>query len=352
MVKFITEKEFVPAYITCGAGWTNETEKGLYQIVYGVLQGYMEYEDIFDLVVRISKEQKNELVKRFKLQAWLDEVRSIINRLKKLEENESCVMVYVPFTYYYDNLKSTLSRFEFVRFTIEEILSKGDSQMELSSTLNYDYPIEALDLLIEKYRNKLMDKLSNKERSDCTYYNELIDDELIRRGHKRTEKYSFVFDSDTNMVLHTEHKELAELSPSKFYKRPEKFFDLNRFNDKHEMLKVKIVEDSDDDNSDDGSEKKVNAKEMSGIIYFMLKDIFKDSFDKGNKNKLVSFINFVLDNPFKSKKDRAKDTPRRYMSDFSKNNFDSKFCETVGDALEGYGFKVPKDINALRPKKQ
>ena len=82
MVKFITEKEFVPAYVTRGSGWTNETEKGLYQIVYGVLQKYMFYEDIYDLVVRISKEQKNEYVKRFKLQVWLDEVRAIINRLE------------------------------------------------------------------------------------------------------------------------------------------------------------------------------------------------------------------------------------------------------------------------------
>jgi len=351
MVKFITEKEFVPAYVTRGSGWTNETEKGVYQIVYGVLQKYLFYEDIYDLVVRISKEQENELVKRFKLQLWLDEVKSIISRLEKLEDNESGVMVYVPFTFYYDNLKSTLGRFEFVRFTIEEILSKGDRQMELSTSKNYVYPIEALDLLIENYRNKLMDKLSHGEREDCSYYNELIDDELIRRGHKLTEKYSFKFDSDTGMVLHTEHKELTELFPSKNYKRPEKFFDLNRFNEKHSMLKVKIVEDSDDDNSDDGSEKKVNPKEITGIIFFMLQEAFKDGFEKRNKNKLVSFINYILDDKF-PKKNLKKDTPRRYMLDFSKNNFDSKFCKTVGEALEDFGFKVPKEINNLRPKKQ
>ena len=349
MVKFITEKEFVPAYITRGRGWTNETEKGVYQIVYGVLQGYMEYEDIFDLVVRISKEQKNEIVKRFKLQVWLDEVKSIIDRLKKLEEYESSVMVYVPFTFYYDYLKSTLGRFEFVRFSIEEILSKGDSQMELSSSLNYDYPIEALDLLIEKYRNKLMDKLSDKEKSDCPYYNALIDDELIRRGHKLTEKYSFKYDSDTDMVLHTEHKELTKLSPSRYYKRPEKFFDLNRFNEKHSMLEVKIVEDSEDEGSDD--EKKVNHKEMTGIIYFMLKEIFKDAFENRNKDKLVSFINYILEDMF-PKKVLKKDTPRRYMSDISNNIFDGKFCKTVGDALENFGFKVPKEIKEGLPKKR
>ena len=351
MVKFITEKEFVPAYVTRGSGWTNETEKGVYQIVYGVLQKYLFYEDIYDLVVRISKEQENELVKRFKLQLWLDEVKSIISRLEKLEDNESGVMVYVPFTFYYDNLKSTLGRFEFVRFTIEEILSKGDRQMELSTSKNYVYPIEALDLLIENYRNKLMDNLSFKERENCSYYNELIDDELIRRGHKLTEKYSFVFDSDTNMVLHTEHKELTKLSPSRHYKRPEKFFDLNRFNEKHEMLEVKIVEDPDDEDSDDESGKKVNHKEMTGIIYFMLQEIFKDAFENRDKDKLVSFTNYILEDMF-PKKVLKKDTPRRYMSDFSNNIFDSKFCKTVGDALENFGFKVPKEINDFRPKKQ
>jgi hypothetical protein len=343
MVKFITEKEFVPAYVTRGSGWTNEAEKGLYQIVYGVLQHYMAYEDIYDLIVRISREQESEVVKRFKLQAWLDEVKSIINRIEKLNIKDNSIMVYIPFTYYYDNLRSTLGRFELVRFIIEEILSKGDNLIKLSSSPQYDYPIEALDLLIENYRNKVMDNLSNDEMDNCLYYNELIDDELIRRGHKLTVKYLFDFDSDSGMIVHTDHTKLTELSPSKNYKRPEKFFELNHFNEKCNMLKVKIEDDSDDDNSDGAPEKKVNQKEMTGIIYFMLRDIFKDAFEKRNNNKLVGLIHYILDDMF-PKKHLQKDTVRRYMSDFSKNIFDRKFCETVEKVLKESGFNVPKEI--------
>jgi hypothetical protein len=107
---------------------------------------------------------------------------------------------------------------------------------------------------------------------------------------------------------------------------------------------VKIVDDSDDDNSDDGlPEKKVNQKEMTGIIYFMLREIFKDAFEKRNKNKLVGFIHYIVDDMF-PKKHLNKDTVRRYMSDFSNNIFDRKFCETVEKALKEFGFNVPKEI--------
>ena len=347
MAHFITEKEFVPANISHGSGWTNETEKGLYQIVYGVLQHYMTYEDIYDLVVRISKEQENEYVKRFLLQAWLDEVKSIIDRIRKLGVRDNNLIVYIPFTYYLDYLNSTLGRFEFVRFTIEEIQSKGDSQMEISSSPQYDYPALALDLLIEEYRNEVMGKLSDEEGDKCSYYNELIDDELIRRGHNLTEKYSFEYDSDTGMVSHTERKKLTELSPSKNYKHPEKFFDLNRFNDKHKMLKVEIEEDSDEHHSDNTPGGKTNAKEKTGILYYMLKELTQETNEKKWKKKAVAVINHVLGD------DYEPDTARRYLANISKNIFDSKFCETVDETLRQYGFSVPQEIKkGLPPKKR
>ena len=54
-----------------------EIEDGLFQIVYGILQGGMKYNSVYDLMVRLSKEQKSDVVKRFKLLAWKVEIEAI-----------------------------------------------------------------------------------------------------------------------------------------------------------------------------------------------------------------------------------------------------------------------------------
>lgn len=351
MIYYITEKEFVPDSVSHLQIGANETQRGLYQIIYGVLQEHMTYDVIYNLVVGICKEQKSEVVMKYKLETWLTEIKSVVKRIENLNVEGKDVMVLIPFTGYFEDVPFTLDLFKFLKYSIEVILTKGDSQMETTSESSNLHLVKPLDELFEDFRKQFEEHLPEEMKPDIPYYRELLHDEMLRRGMTGFMESELRLNRITQKV--GIEKVWKTISPSQYYKHPEYFFEFYDLDSNHKELRKnreKIVEESVP--SDDGSEKKVNAKEMSGIIYFMLKDIFKDGFDKGNKNKLVSFINFVLDNPFKSKKDRAKDTPRRYMSDFSKNNFDSKFCETVGDALEDYGFKVPKDINALRPKKQ
>lgn len=347
MIQFITEKEFVPDVITRCGTLKSEAEKGLYQIVYGVLQHYMSYDDIYDLVVRICKEQKNEVVKRFKLIEWKAAVNGIISKLEKLEKYGYDVMVYIPFTYYYDSLNGTLSRFEFVRFTIEEILARGDSQMEISSSPQYDYPVKALDLLFEDYRFKIGHKYTNDFVYDASYLNTLIHDELIRRGVKLvTESHFLKFDSKTYAPIYFD--KTFEISPSEYYKHPEKFFDLNRFNDEHKLLKVKIEEQVADDLPDNDSEDKANAKEKTGILYYMLKELTQEANEKKWKTKAVSLISYVLALP-------KKDTARRYIdlvANLSKNDMGARFYETVDKVLGECGFSVPKEIKDGLPKKK
>lgn len=338
MVHFITEKEFLPAYVThCNIG-KNETERGLYQIAYGVLQKYMSYDDMYDLIVRITKEQKSEVVKRFKLEAWRDEVKVIINNLKKLNSTDDLVMVYIPFTYYYDYLSCTLNRFEFVRFTIDEILAKGDGQMKTAAKHQYDYPIKALDLLIEDYRFKVLNNLSEEDIYDASYYQELIHDELIRRGVKLAEESFYSTSSTTDEPV--KYTKGVLLSKSEHYKHPEKFFELNHFNERHKYLKVKIEEDADGRDSD-GSPEEYDAQEKAGIIYFMLQDLMQEESEDRIRNKRIALIKFLAG------KDVEPDTIRRYVNKFSNlsdNKLGRKFYKTVEGTLKRYGFQVPEEI--------
>ena len=362
MIHFITEKEFVPEVIyRCGT-FKNEAERGLYQIVYGVLNHYMMYDDIYDLIVRICKEQKSEVVKRFKLIEWRDAVNSMITKLENLVKKYGDVMVYIPFTYYYDSLRGTLSRFEFVRFTLNEILAKGDGDMVSSSSPQDDYPLKALDLLIEDYR---FDVVKNIKKGLCiideeevfnelakekaSYYCELIHDELIRRGVKMvTERhchYDYVND------LHTEPYEITyEIFESKYYKYPEKFFELNGFNSKRKLLKVKLKDDVVYDKTNrDNAVDDTNTQEKTGIIYYMLKDLNKETVEKHWNSKAAVIINYVLSligNKYEP------DTPSRYIRKIAKNDMGIKFYETVSDVLKKNGFIVPKEINEKLPKKQ
>lgn len=352
MINFITEKEFVPEIIyRCGT-FKNEAEKGLYQIVYGVLQHYMMYDDIYDLIVRICKEQKSEVVKQFKLTEWRNAVNGIISKLENLEKNYGEAMVYIPFTYYYDSLRGTLSRFQFVRFTINEVLAKGDSQMEASSSPQYDYPVKALDLLIEDYRFKTEHRHSDGFVYDASYLNTLIHDELIRRGVKVvTESHFHHFDSKTNDPVYCD--KTFEISPSEHFKHPEKFFELNRFNAKHKLLKVKIEEDADDKSySNELNDEKTNAKERVGILFYMLKELSQETTEKHWNTKAAAIINYVLG--LLGKK-YEPDTSNRYirsLRNLSKNDMGSNFYETVNDILKKNGFVVPKEIKERLPKKQ
>lgn len=352
MIHFITEKEFVPEVIyRCGI-IKNEAEKGLYQIVYGILQHYMMYDDIYDLVVRICKEQKSEVVKQFKLTEWRNAVNAIISKLETLEKNYGEAMVYIPFTYYYDSLRGTLSRFEFVRFTINEILANGDGQMQSTPSPQYDYPVEALDLLIEKYRFEVEHRRSDEFVYDASYLNTLVHDELIRRGVKVvTESHFHHYDSKTNDPVY--YDKTFEISPSEYYKHPEKFFELNRFNANHKLLKVQLKEDAEDKSYDnEPDEDNTNAKEKVGILYYMLKELSQETTGKHWNTKAATIINYVLG---LLGKDYKPDTSNRYirsLSNLSKNDMGSKFYETVDEILKKNGFIVPKEIKERLPQKK
>lgn len=345
MIYYVTEKEFVPTYVSHLKIGINETEKGLYQIVYGVLQAKMTYDSIYDLIVRISKEQKSEVVKRYKLEAWRDEVKTIIENLKKLTVKDKKVMVSIPFLHYYKDIPFTLDRFEFVRFTIEEIIARGDSQMELSSNLQYEYPMRNLEELIEEYRKRFEEALPDEMLADMPYYNEIINDEMIRRGMTKIDRPVLKPHPVTQELITVKMQEI--IHPSQYYKQPERFFELENMFEKHKELNVQLEAESEDDLSGNDSENNVNAKEMAGIVYFMLKATFKEAFETGDKKKLVEFFNFVLDNLSPKGKERKPDTARHYIGQFKRipNAYQSqRFYDTVKEALKQYNFAIPEAI--------
>ena len=97
----ITDKDFVNPHYLSYASHLEETEKELYQIVYGVLHDKMTFDDICDLVVRVSKEMKNDVVKRFKLKTIKEDIELIIKNLRKYEDVDK--VIYECINEFYSN---------------------------------------------------------------------------------------------------------------------------------------------------------------------------------------------------------------------------------------------------------
>ena len=348
MIRYITEKDFVPEYVYQSQRGKNEIERGLYQIVYGVLLNQMNYNCIYDLIVRISQEQKFVVVKRFMLKTWRKEVDEIIKKLTVLDIKDKDVIVFNPFTHYYHNVPYTKNRFELVIDIIDEIMVNGDAQMEISKKPQYDYPIDCFEEFIGNYRLEFEKQLLKENSDKIEYYRELIFDEMIRRGMKTLIKAPFWEQDPQTGEFHKVVREIT-ISPSIYYKQPQRLFELGNYFEEYKLLKIKFEKDSEEENdgkSGNGSDRKVNAKEMAGIIYFMLKETFQDTFEKGDKKKLVEFVNCLLD-LIVPDPERKKDTARNYIDAFKripKEYQSQRFYSIVKDTLKQYNFGIPEAI--------
>ena len=277
---FITEKEFVPDRITHFNAFMNETEKGLYQIVYGVFLPQATYDDIYDLILQICKEQKSDIVKRFKLQAWLKEVDEITKKLRKLDAIDKKVIVSLPFLEYYNTIPFTLNQFELVKHIINEILEKGDCNLEVSSNPKFKLPIMPLDVLIDNFWSQYEKRLSIAGKDDkIIYFRTLLDDELYRRNFSRIKGTYYSLDVQDGKIANS-YNDRHAIFPSEYYKQPERLFELVDLCEDHKTLKNQMEEEVDADESDNSTDGEPNSKEKAAILYFMLKDFSQDSFDK------------------------------------------------------------------------
>lgn len=327
LVMYITDKDFVPHSLSHG-WYLEENEKELYQIVYGVLNSKMTYDDVYDLVVRISKEQKSDVVKRFKLKALKDDVVIIIDKLKKIEKQDSDVGVVVPFGEdYYATIQDTISHFKLVVFTIDSILDQGDSDMEIPEKPSYSYPIGNMIDLMAKFLDRCMtDHMEDGEEQ--LYWFEIIVDEIIRRGIHHTPQLGY------DLKFHRK---------SKYYNQPQLFIETVT-TDKH----MKVREDANDVSIPSNSPVKTGkVKEQARLIYFMLRSLSEETSEKKYKDKLVALINFVLLNDAYNIKDAKNNKIRRYVDGFKKITSDSEshqFYQEIKEKLEEYGFDAPDFI--------
>ena len=347
---YITEKYFVPERITRHLYNFNETEKGLYQIVYGILQYGIGYDEIYDLLVRLCKQQKSEVVKRFKLQAWKEEINAIINKLRMLDVKDKYVYVLVPFTDYSEDLRYTMNLFEFAMFTINEILDKGDAQMNIPSKPSYQYPQKDITKLICGYYETFISNFFPDEKSpEYPYYRSLLFDELIRRGVTSVPQSLIKYVQD----LDVDEDGVVDLTPSEYYNQPAKFLELMDLDDEHKMLRVQPIQDEQDDandreTTDRESSKKTYSLGQAGVVYFMLNDISKETVEKRKKKKMVSLINYYLGNRYDD------DTARSYVDRFRQitpKSHSLKFYETVKKTLKDYNFDIPDVVDEGIKKK-
>ena len=344
-IRYITDKDFVPRSIS-HAGSHNEIENGLFKIVYSVMQGVMKNDLIYDLIVRLSKEQKSETVKRFILLAWKKEVEAILTKLQKLDVNDFRVVVVVPFTKYVENVPHTISRFQLVLFTINEILEKGDTQMKTISERSFIIKSNRIENLLGDYYVKYMSTLlPDKIKTERPYYRALFFDEMLRRGMTNFKSDEVFEDPDTH---ETTSQELVILKPSQYFNQPERFFDIMNYSGMEDWKKLKMKYESEElDDSDNTSGSKSISKEKDyrlgavGTVFFMLKDLSQEAVDKKNKKKLVALINYILDN------EPENDTPRSYVDkllEITPQNRSFKFYDRVKTNLRRFKFEVPKVI--------
>lgn len=344
-IRYITEKDFVPRSIS-HAERHNDVEDGLFRIVYGVMQDVMNNDLIYDLIVRLSKEQKSETVKRFVLLAWKKEVETILTKLQKLDVNDFRVVVVIPFTNYVENVPHTISRFQLVLFTINEILEKGDTQMETLPEHLFIMNAKSIRELLGEYYVRYMDAMLPEEIKDKRpYYRNLFFDEMLRRGMTKFRSDEVFEDPDTHEIT---SQELVILKPSQYFNQPERFFDIMEYSGVEEWKKLKIkseLEELDDSDNTSGSKNTSREKDYKlgavGTVFFMLQDLSQEAVDKKNKKKLVALANYILDN------EPENDTPRSYVDKLlgiTAKNRSFKFYDRVRTNLRRFKFQVPKVI--------
>ena len=98
-IKYITDTDFLPDELTQYHDSNNcEMTNDLYQIVFGILQASNDLNHVYDLVIRVAHREKNDTIRKFKLQELKKSLESILKVLTKFKSKENEVVVYIPYT--------------------------------------------------------------------------------------------------------------------------------------------------------------------------------------------------------------------------------------------------------------
>ena len=343
--KYITDTDFLPSEVTSQRIWSNDLDEDLYQITYGILRDDATLETVYDLIVRISKQQTIDTIKRFKLQSWKKSLESILKTLNKLNSKDHEVIVQIPFLGEGASIGEVISKFRLAVFTIDEILTNGDEKMSIEANPTYLFPIKTIKELFDSYVDEYMEELlengysvynqttegEDKVFDESSYWYVILLDEMHRRGIQSVGK--------------------AEITPSKYYNEPERykfaFIERESLLDTNKLVSSIHIDESFDPNSE-------TNKLRTAVMFYML-DSFSPITDE-NKHQAIALMNYSIGKVYNikaPKKETNNNNVRKYVSNLRNGQYLKSekidFLENLRDRLLEYGFDVPEVINENIP---
>lgn len=334
--RYITDLDFVPKdFFEYQQGvLNNDIVCGYQQILYGILRDDMSLNDIYDLIVRMSKKESVEVVKRFKFMTWKRATETIIKNLNRLNQRDYNVLVNIPFIHYEEKITSTITRFQLVAMTINEILEKGDNGLTINNELHYEYPIKDVKALFLNYLNAFW-----KERGEDGW-----EDEVVIKGETIKKKQLWMEILTDEMFRRGINDNVnGRFLPSNYYEQSELYKEL--FIEKGKELDVRDIE-KEDIEEPTKSVGKANNKEKAAVMFYMLQDIIPTT--KDNQHEVIALLNYALGKGYKKdvpKVETNNNTIKRYVSQFRNSGLKGEkndLIDSVRKTLEEYGFRLPQ----------
>ena len=340
ITKYITDLDFVPTeYLRYHGGlYSNTLVKDYYQILYGILRENIMLDDVYDIVVRMSKKEPAGVVKRFKLMEWRKTNETIIRNLNKSNLKDCNVVVRIPFTNYEEDIATTINYFQLVTFTIDEILEKGDKELEVAETPNYEFPVKDMKQLMADYCDNYVITLrekgyirewvtkedGSKELYDeLGYWVDILLDEMYRRG-----------------ITHFGEGKGAR--PSKYFSEPHRYKEA--FIEKGKELEISEIENDDEPGKPIDTN---NSKIKVAVMYYLLNNIA--AIKQYNQHEAIALINYAIGKPYNvnaPKRETNSNTVKRYLTKYRNNGLKEEkqeFIDAVRAKLAEYGFKLPDE---------
>ena len=343
-IKYITDTDFLPDELTQYHDSNNcEMTNDLYQIVFGILQASNDLNHVYDLVIRVAHREKNDTIRKFKLQELKKSLESILKVLTKFKSKENEVVVYIPYTECEISMSAAESYFKMAVFTIGELLDGKAIPEPL-------FPNETLvpdikSLFMKSYESIYESLDEGKPGSggllERTQYNHLIiQDEMYRRG------ITHIFDKKRGKHI--------DILPSQYYdddKLYKRIFVDNGLKNQQDNESNMIPTP----NATEGSSlyDNDNIETRAKVIYYMLDSICPLTED--NFNKYVALIDFAVGkqprkfhinraNDVEINKENNKSTIKRYVRNcMSDPDYLKKpYSDRVREKLIMQGFEVPE----------
>lgn len=331
---YITDVDFVPTeYLSYnGDEEIDDVTSDYYQILYGILRDCMTMNKVYDIVVRMSRRECLDIVKRFKLLLWKKTTEDIIKTLNKLDLKDHKVIVHIPFTGYKKDIKTTVRYLQLAIFTMDEILTKGDKELEVKEVPDYGFPVKSMkEFFCGFYESHMKTLMRKKEDGGSVSYKEeqygidVLRDEMYRRNIR------FIDNTQT-------------IRPSRYFSEPERYKET--FITKSEDLDADetLIEANP---SETGKPlRKRGSKLTVAVLYYMLNEI--TTIRKENQHEIIALLNCALDKPYNirtSKRETNNNAVKRYISRLRKSDLKDErpeFIDAVRAKLSEYGFDLPE----------